>query len=241
MTAGKFMQVFSRQKMVRLGRTAGVTGVGVMVLGALISAVFYTGRSGEAYRFANHFVSELGEVGVSPLAGVFNAGLVIGGLCFTLFMLGAARYIGGWTGAVFGVVGLFTAVSGVLVGVFPMTNLGPHIRVAMNFFNGGMVSIAVFSLIAAFDPRRRFPRWFALPGVVTFSIFFGFLYIVDPVDEGEADALTGMLDKLSNRPDVWPSAILEWLVIGAVVGWVLLVALYLFRVDTGRSTGFDGS
>ncbi len=53
----------------------GIGGVSIILLGALISALAYEGRNGQAYRFLNHFVSELGEVGVARLAWAFNGGL----------------------------------------------------------------------------------------------------------------------------------------------------------------------
>ncbi len=116
----------------------GMAGSAVIALAGLVAALAYRGRLGEAYSPLNHFVSELGELGVSPLAGVFNAGLLIGGLCMVIFLVGLGRRIGGWPGLLFGVLGLACGVSGTLVGAFPMNNLPPHIFWAMNFFNLGL-------------------------------------------------------------------------------------------------------
>ncbi len=57
----------------------GFAATGVLVVGALIPALSYRGKAGEPYSFLNHFISELGERGVSALAPVFNASLVLGG------------------------------------------------------------------------------------------------------------------------------------------------------------------
>ena len=66
---------------------------GVIVLGALLSAVAYRGAVGEPYSPFNHFISELGQVGVSRLAAVFNAGLIVGGLLLIPFMLGLGAWL----------------------------------------------------------------------------------------------------------------------------------------------------
>ena len=60
---------------------AGLIGSGAIALGSLLTALAYHGRAGEAYSVLNHFVSELGEVGVAPLAWAFNTGLFLGGAC----------------------------------------------------------------------------------------------------------------------------------------------------------------
>src|SRR3989304_4746513 len=51
------------------------------ILGSLTAAAAYRGRQGETYSLLNHFISELGEAGVSRLAWVFNLGLILCGLC----------------------------------------------------------------------------------------------------------------------------------------------------------------
>ena len=48
------------------------------------------GTQHEPFSPLNHWISELGEVGVSRLAAVFNVGLVVGGICYALFMLAFA-------------------------------------------------------------------------------------------------------------------------------------------------------
>ncbi|MFN2215452.1 MAG: DUF998 domain-containing protein, partial [Anaerolineales bacterium] len=70
--------------------TLGFLGPIIVVAGSLLTAVVYSGKIGEHYSLLNHFISELGEVGVSQWAIVFNVSLVIGGLCITAFMLGTA-------------------------------------------------------------------------------------------------------------------------------------------------------
>ncbi len=206
---------------------AGIIGVTVILLGALITALAYEGRNGQAYRFWNHFVSELGEVGVSRLAWVFNGGLILGGVCIVIFMIGVARLLPGWFRYVFAVAGLATGISGTLVGVFPMNRLQPHIQVAMQFFNMGLVTMTLFSLYVLFARGRSFPRWFLIPGILATASFAAFLYFPTPGDISGGLPTTQALI-ITNRPDVWWLAIFEWAAVGAVLGWVLLVSLYLW-------------
>ena len=141
----KFLDTIDRRGVVWI---AGIVGVSLDLLGSLISAVTYRGRLGEPYSPLNHFVSELGELHVAPMAVAFNAGLLLGGLCLTVFLIGLGRRIGGWTGALFAVGGAACGISGALVGVFPMNNLAPHITWAMRFFNLGLLMMAIFSVLA---------------------------------------------------------------------------------------------
>lgn len=205
----------------------GIGGVSIILLGALISALAYEGRNGQAYRFLNHFVSELGEVGVARLAWAFNGGLILGGVCIVIFMIGVARLLPGWFRYVFAVAGLATGISGTLVGVFPMNQLKPHIQVAMQFFNMGMLSMTLFSLYVLFARQRTFPRWFVVPGILATASFAAFLYFPTPGDISGGLPTTQALI-ITNRPAVWWLAIFEWAAVGAVLGWVLLMSLYLW-------------
>ena len=58
-------------------RIFGTAGTGVIVLAIVYSALRYRGKRRERFSLLNHFISELGEVGVSSAAGVFNAGLIL--------------------------------------------------------------------------------------------------------------------------------------------------------------------
>jgi len=66
----------------------GLAGGGLIVCASVITALTYHGTNGELYSPFNHFISELGQRGVSQLAPLFNIRLMIGGVLFALFMLG---------------------------------------------------------------------------------------------------------------------------------------------------------
>lgn len=50
----------------------GLAGAALVAACSLAAALAYAGPDGEPYSLLNHFISELGEVGVSPLAWLFN-------------------------------------------------------------------------------------------------------------------------------------------------------------------------
>jgi len=210
---------------------SGAAGSGLIGLGMLAAALLYRGRLGEPYSPLNHFVSELGELNVSPLAWAFNGGLLLGGLGLVVFLVGLGRQIGGWMGALFGLLGFACGISGTLVGVFPMNNLSPHIFWAMNFFNLGLACMVFFSLLAL-TGHSQLSRWLALPGGLAAAAFAAFLYLPAPGSQAGQDvdplaAVSSMLN--SPRPSIWPLALFEWLAVLAVLGWALTVALVLAR------------
>ncbi|MBN2549633.1 MAG: DUF998 domain-containing protein [Anaerolineales bacterium] len=202
-------------------------------LGSLSAGLAYRGRLGEPYSPLNHFVSELGELGVSELAWAFNMGLFVGGLCLIFFLVHLGRLIGGWLGVLFGVAGLACGISGAMVGIFPMNNLAPHIFWAMNFFNLGLGLMVLFSLIVLFG-RRTLPRWLAAPGLLGVAAFAAFLFTPAPAMD-EMDTLAAAHAMMTTeRPEVWQMAVFEWAAVGSVLIWAALVAGVLLA-QTKRS------
>lgn len=218
--------IFDRRDGLRL---AGVIGTSLIGLGQLVAALLFRGRLGEVYNPLNHFVSELGETGVSAGALAFNAGLLLGGPILIVFMLGLGRRIGSIPGLIFGVAGVACGASGTAVGAAPMNDLLVHLFWARAFFNLGFAAMGIFTLIALIG-RWGVPRRMALPGIGATVAFGAFLAIPQPLGNGGGDmlaAVTAMLN--APRPAVWMPAVLEWLAVLAVLGWALAVALMLPR------------
>jgi len=138
----------------RLFRLCGLVGPVLMLAGVVVPAVGYQGRSGEAYSPFNHFISELGEVGVSQLAWLFNGSLVVSGVLMAVFLafLGATS-ARGWAGRRAGRGGGGPRV--VSRGPVPMNDLHPHLRAAFTFFDGGLVAVALFTVAVLRDRRGR--------------------------------------------------------------------------------------
>ncbi len=130
----------------------------MVILAVFYPALVYRGKLGERYSLLNHFISELGEVGVSRAAWFFNAGLLLGGLVFLPYIIGLGISFGslfGWLGTAAGII----AVLGVAaVGVFPMNNLKPHTIAAMTYFRAGLVMVFFFGLAILFQPAGKSGR-----------------------------------------------------------------------------------
>src|SRR5688572_14057610 len=96
----------------KYGAWAGLlSAVGIM-LAFLIVAIAYRGRIGESYSPINHVVSELGEVGISRLAWLFNGSLIIGGIGILLGLISLALHIKGWFRYFVLVLGFITGLAG---------------------------------------------------------------------------------------------------------------------------------
>jgi hypothetical membrane protein len=204
----------------------GVVGPGIIALGMLLSAVTYSGTQGQPYSPLNHFVSELGEVGVAELSVTFNWGLIIGGLVTIPFMAYLAAQIKSWIRWPLGLIGILTALFAVLVGIYPMNYIDPHTVAALTFFQLGVLTSMLYSLVILFSKRHPFPKWLAIPGllyVVTF-VWFSFFPDLIPMD---IDFRGGMEGFAANRPDVLPLTVIEWIMVLAILLWILLMGIFL--------------
>lgn len=205
----------------------GFVGPTIIILGAILTAMTYTGKIGERYSFLNHFISELGEVGVSDWAAVFNVSLLIGGVCITGFMLGAARIFNNYFGLVFAVIGLVTGISGSLIGIFPMNNLDTHIPVAMWFFRAALTVSAIYAIYVVVSKQGKFSRWTSIPAASISVITFIFLFMLEPVSAGGNPLVLTI-----ERPAFWPNALLEWGIFFSIMIWVLATSFDIYAQST---------
>lgn len=228
------------EKWENYGILSGVIGPVIMGLGMLVTARGYVGIEGQRYSLSNHFVSELGEAGVSELAWVFNASLFLGGLLATIFMFTLAARIDSWLRYPLGLLSIAATINGALVGIFPMNLLSQHIFVAMNFFNLGMLVSLLYSLVFLFTKKHPFPRWLAIPGLANAGLFIWFLNFPSE-DSGPSEFQEGMQGLIRNRPDFMPMALLEWAVILGIIIWVFLIGLYLYTEQKRRRSSRNPS
>src|SRR5690349_7479887 len=141
----------------RVGAWSGLMGSVFILVAFLVVGLLYKGRIGESYSMANHFVSELGEVGVSEWASLFNIALIVGGIAILFGFIALALHLQGWFRYLVLVLGFITGLSGTLVGVFTMNQLETHIAVALTFFNTGWMVTGAFSLYVLFAKQNKFP------------------------------------------------------------------------------------
>ena len=165
--------------MYRISYRAGLIGSPSILLGSVITALLYTGSKGEAYSPLNHWVSELGQVSVSRAAMIFNISLLIGGVCFAIFMSGVASRLQDWYSRMFRVVGVVAGFVGILVGVFSMDNLAPHALSACSLFIAVLLLVGSFSVYVLRTHPTLFPIWLVIPGAVTVVGIIGCMSSVD--------------------------------------------------------------
>jgi hypothetical membrane protein len=214
----------------------GFVGSGIFLAFVLSSRIGYVGRSGESYSFLNHYISELGEVGVSHLAPLFNTGMILGGFVLIVFMVGLGMYIKNTAARIAMGVGVFSGVACILVGVFPMNHLHAHSIVATSFFVSGMLMVAVFSVAIARQKEARIPKLLSIAGVVVVGVFIAFLLDSFVIGYGFGH---GPLYVIFVRPHIWWRTILEWGVFFAIVSWVLLISIRMYVMNR-KPTGIRG-
>ncbi len=203
-----------------------VAGCIFAVAGSLISGGAYRGKEGERYSPLNHFISELGEVGVSKRAWAFNIGLILTGSCLVLASLSLGLMINTILSKIAMGIGVISALSLAMVGVFPMNKIKPHTIAAITYFRSGLVMVILFSLAIGLQtsPEPVLSPWFFLAGLPPMMAFGGFLILMGKTSH-DSDEPLGTEDLV--RPQVWKYAIVEWSIFVAVVLWFLLIAFGL--------------
>lgn len=197
----------------------GVWGLIMSVIffgSVIITSLNYIGRDGEAYNPLNHFVSELGELGISSLAIVFNVSLIINGLLFVIFVIGLGLFFDNIFGKIATYIGIFSSITCSAVGIYPMNYLEAHGIAAISFFIGCMITVIIFSLAIYFQKWEKVPKYFSFLGIFA-AAFFVVLLISATID---------LPYSVFNRPEVWLQPTLEWAAMIAVMSWVILSSLY---------------
>lgn len=201
---------------------SGLIASGIVILAVVYPALVYRGKRGERFSLLNHFISELGELGVSKGAWAFNLGLILCGL----FLLPYIIWLGtvfqsvlGWLGVVAGIVaGLGVAA----VGVFPMNNLKPHGRAAMTFFRGGLVMVIFFGLAILLQPADRVvvPKSANILSILAVGAYGSFLFLLTGPRKEKTEWDNLDPEKKPERPHFWIIPFLEWMVFFATIFWL---------------------
>lgn len=216
---------------------AACAGVGAFLLVALAcigSGLLYTGAEGERYSPLNHWISELGQLGISDGAALFNAALMLGGGAFGLFVTGLATTSPSRLRWAFGPVGVVAGIGGIFVGVYPMNEGALHVAAAATFFNFGWVFVALASLAFVRGRERRHPAWLATLGAATVVTTLAFLVSLR-VDTFSRERMASS-GPILERPDLWIATILEWATLLGIMAWVLLASVAWLR-ELIRETG----
>jgi hypothetical membrane protein len=215
----------------------GMAGTVLICVVMLVAALAYAGRQGQPYSPLNHFVSELGEVGVSRAAWLFNAGLVAAGVLFATFCAGLGLHLATAWSYVAMAAGICSGIFAAGVGLFPMNNLVPHIFVATWFFRAGLGAVMLFAVAIALQKRGqvRVHRAAVAVSAAAAAAYASFLATANLPASGRASSLD--TSGMSARPAFWPVALLEWVVILATFLWFLGVSLTVRRTVPTRPKG----
>lgn len=205
-------------------RIFGMAGVVCIVLGVLIAALAYRGRKGEAFSLLNHFISELGEIGVSRRAWAFNGALILGGLALLVFNLSLGRLLDsllGWLGAA---AGMAAGLSIIGVGVFPMNRIKEHTVVAMTYFRSGLLMTLFYGpAVLLHAGQLRAPWVIFVFSLLALAAFAAFLLLNRRAVQ--SSPTHDSLSPMENRPRFWRLPFTEWLVFFGNILWVLVAAL----------------
>lgn len=202
-----------------------IIGASAAVLGSLIAGIVYRGKEGEAYSPFNHFISELGETGISIFAWAFNIGLMISGVSLILGSVSLGLVLPGVMAKLGMAAGIISSVGLFFVGVYPMNKIKPHTTAAMTYFRGGLSMVILFTLAIALQSGETFvlPRAYSLAGLPAIFSFAGFLFMIQRAMKKSDDNLLSTKDV--KRPKIWPIAILEWSIYVTIVLWFVLLSI----------------
>ena len=206
----------------RVGLVGGIVFGGATVVAALA----YGGAGGAIYSPLNQFVSELGDVRRSSLGVGFNAGLIVGGGCFAVFMAAFGAVRRGRLAFVTAAVGIGAGLAGALVGVFPQGGSPLHRPVSIVFFLVGAASLALATADVARRPSAAFPGWLAMVGGVVVAAFVGFIVLTLQRGSGPV-------------PDPLPAFFLEtaieWVAVAGILTWTTLASVTWLRAGSARA------
>jgi hypothetical protein len=219
-----FSGSLGKGKAMRIDRTkltwlSGFLTCALPVAGAVSAALPYRGRNGEPYSIWSHFVSELGEIGVSGNAQIFNFSLIAAGLALAAFALGLGLLLRSQYSYVAAAFGVHAALSCGIVGVVPLNSWHGHNLAAGCCFNSSLAAITLFSLAILKEPPGVLPHWVVIPCVVTMV----------------------SLATLVALPSLLP--VLQWLVVFCMLAWVALTtgALWLRKPAASQAIAMNGA
>jgi hypothetical membrane protein len=206
--------------------TLGLVSVGIILAGMIVTALPYNGFDGETYSPLNHFVSELGEIGASHLAWVFNLGIILGGVGLGTFLVLVSRRLDGRFRNVMLVVALVAGAGGVSVGIYPMDYPTVHLIASLTFFLSGWIAAAVFGLWQIRRPRPGYTRLLILPAALNVAVSWVFIVVYAGWRPGGGDG------RIVDRAAFWSVAALEWASLLTLLLWLACLAIVVRRLPS---------
>ena len=208
----------------------GLVGTSLILLACLACAILYTGKAQERYSILNHFISELGEAGVSDRAKVFNYGLIAGGALLVPFVIGFGMVLSSVWAVLATIAGVWAAVSCILVGVFPMNNLEPHVKVATSYFRSGLVMVLLFGIAILVQPpgQAKISPLASITSLLAALSYGSFLFLGRLPENTPAAPEGPNPELIPDRPQFLGLAALEWLVFLSTILWFIAAVIFLY-------------
>ncbi len=207
----------------------GIASCLIIILGVVIPGITYIGRKKERFSVFNHFISELGERGVSRNAYVFNLSMILAGIFLFPFIAGLGLKLDSFWGKLGILAGIWTSISVMGVGFFPMNNLEPHTKAAISYFRGGLVTELIFALAIQLQPNGQLliPRSANLISLLAILSYSAFLLLLNR--RGGNDQNLDVLDPQvkKERPRLWILPLMEWGVYFCTILWFFVMALLM--------------
>ncbi|MFV0596073.1 DUF998 domain-containing protein [Shewanella sp.] len=204
----------------------GFIGVFGLLLGIGVAVLGFEHTETRSFNFLNHTLSELGTYGHSSLAVVLNGGLFFGSLSIAFYCLSSLQTVSGFWGYPFFCALALTFLALACVGLFPVNVYHLHILALKWFFYFGSSSAICYLLWAGLNSQRRQPLTLLLALVVLLSMMT-FLYaplLELGLTEGDRPFYQEMVLQLP-RPDLWWPALLEWIGLGSLLAWTVVLLL----------------
>lgn len=199
----------------------GFLGLFGLLLGIVVSIVGFNYSERETFNFLNYTLSELGTYGHSAYAVVLNGGLFFGSLSIVFYCLSSLQNVTSFWEYPFFICLAFTFLALACVGLFPVNVYHLHILGLKWFFYFGSLS-TIFYLVLVLVSRAAFGRLTVLLALMVFASMMTFLYAPQlslGLTEGGRPFYQEMVLQFP-RPSLWWPALLEWLGLGSLLGWV---------------------
>ncbi len=227
-----------KQHLERHVHWVGLSAFGVFALGAAATAHGYVGPDGTGYSMLWDTISTLGNPYKSARSSVFNAAMVVTGLCLAFFTAGVCHLLGTRIAYCMAAMGLLGGFATALVGVFPAGIMYTQHFIVAGIGFLSLVGLGAFgTLYFLVTPQPLLPRWQIVPAAMTFVLGAAFLGVL-------VLYAAGVLDRSAMRFDLWAGGprmrlvpLMEWAAFLSILMWTLLTACTLWarQVRLGRA------
>jgi hypothetical protein len=112
-----------------------------------------------------------------------------------------------------------------------MNNLSPHIKAAVAYFRGGLVTVLMFNLSIFFHPAGQvlIPEYALILGALAVVAYGSFLFLAGKMDGAEEPASSLDPQRVPDRPRFWLLPVVEWTVFFSTLIWYFCIAVIVLQ------------